>query len=285
MGTSWAGERRGWVPSGAQALRKVCALKIADFLRRQLIRLSRGVVLTRRLPRELGGAALRVSPEASLTYWYGFRTRTFRDLFDFAARHVSPGDHVWDVGANMGVFSFAAAHRCGPAGRVLGFEPDWWSCQLLQRSRQRNPVIGARLEVLPVAVSDASALLTLIVPERGRAATHLEVAGGAGNSITGGTRSRLLVPAVTLDWVAESQRSPNVIKIDVDGAEYRVLLGAQAILRSQRPRLLVEVYERNADAVGALLKDCGYRLFSYEQGEQDCQPIVRPSYNTLALPA
>jgi len=103
--------------------------------------------------------------------------------------------------------------------------------------------------------------------------------------ITGGTRSRLLVPAVTLDWVAESQPPPTVIKIDVDGAEHRVLLGARALLRSQRPRLLVEVYERNEDAVGALLKDCGYRLYSYEQGEQDCRPIARPSYNTLALPA
>lgn len=261
-------------------------MRIEDALRSALIRLSRGVVVTRRLPSDLGSAALRVSPEASLTYWFGLRTRKFRDLFDFARRHVRLGDRVWDVGVNMGAFSFAAAHCSGSSGRVLGFEPDWWSCQLLQRSRQRNPALAERLEVLPVAISDAMALLTLKIPERGRAAAHLELAGeGAGREITGGTRNRFLVPAVTLDWVAQSQGPPDVIKIDVDGAELRVLLGGMGLLRSKRPRLLVEVHERNADAVGALLDDCGYRLYSYEHGEEASQPISRPSYNTLALPA
>lgn len=272
------------MPGDLRSFGQVVAMRIPALLRHVLTRMSRGVVLTRRLPRDLGSIPLKISPEASLTYWRGLRTEAFRDLYDFARRHVRPGDHVWDVGANMGVFSFSAAHCSGPTGRVLGFEPDWWSCCLLQRSRGRNPLLAARIEVLPLAVSDTSSLQELIIPERGRAATHLKVAGGAGDSITGGTRGRLLVPAVTLDWVAESQRLPDVLKIDVDGAEHRVLLGAEAILRNQRPRLLVEVYERNADAVGALLEGLGYLLYSYERGEGDCRPITRPSYNTLALP-
>jgi len=138
--------------------------------------------------------------------------------------------------------------------------------------------------VLPVAVSDAPSLQTLIIPNHGRASTHLENAGGAGDEITGGTQSRSLVPTVSLDWVGETQSFPNVIKIDVDGEESRVLQGARSILERHRPRLLVEVYERNADAVGAMLSRLGYKMFSYENGEADCRAIDRPTYNTLALP-
>ena len=141
------------------------------------------------------------------------------------------------------------------------------------------------MQVLPLAVADTTSLQTLIIPQFSRSATHLEIAGGAGIAITGGTRECLLVPTITLDWVAESQPAPSMIKIDVDGAEYRVLLGAQDVLRRHHPRLLVEVYERNASAVGAMLTDLGYRLFSYEQGEAGCKAVRLPSYNTLALPS
>lgn len=259
-------------------------VNLPDWLRRLLIRASRGVVLTRRLPPDLGAARLRVSPEASLTYWRGLRPRSFCDLFDFARTYVQPGDHVWDVGVNMGVLTFAAAHRVGDAGRVLGLEPDWYSMQLVQRSKAANPRLARRIEILPLAASDALSLQTLIIPERGRAASHLENAGGAGEEITGGTRARVLVPTVPLDWIATWQPPPDVVKIDVDGEELRVLLGARSILQTRRPRLLVEVYERNADAVGTLLHELGYALYSYDFGERDRQPVSRPTYNTLALP-
>lgn len=258
---------------------------IPSFVRRRLERASKGVVLHRRLPEDLGAARLAISPEASLTYWRGLRTPNLNDLYDFVRHHVKPGDVVWDVGANMGLLSFASAHRVGPGGAVISFEPDWWSYGLLHRSRRLNPELAPRMQCLPLAVADQASLLTLIIPKHGRAATHLEIAGGAGNEITGGTSETLLVPTVTLDWVAQSQRPPTVIKIDVDGAEHRVLLGAREILRRHRPRILIEVYERNADAVGALLHEHGYKLFSYDRGEAESAPIDRPVYNNLAIPA
>lgn len=253
--------------------------------RRMLERLSRNVVLRRRLPADLGGAVLDVSPGASLVYWRGLHARRFDDLYDFAREHIQPGDVVWDIGANTGLLTFAAAHRVGASGRVLAFEPDWWSAQLLHRSRLRNRRLADRIQILGLAVADQPSLQSLVIPQRSRAASHLESAGGASPQLTGGARDRLLVPTVALDWVARFERPPSVIKIDVDGAEHSVLLGARALLESRRPRLLVEVHERNADAIGAMLHQSGYRLFSYESGEAGCEPITRPTYNTLALPA
>ena len=254
-------------------------------LRRLAERCSRRLHLTRRLPARFGALRLRISPGASLTYYRGLRQRSFHDLYDFAEGYVQPGQTVWDVGPNMGVFAFAAAARAQIAGRVLCLEPDLWSVNLLLRSCRYNRGRAAPVDVLPVAVSDDLRLEWLNIPERCRAATHLASSGGgAGEEITGAVREQHLVPSVTLDWLADRYPLPQVIKIDVDGSEYRVLTGGRTLLRQHRPILLTEVYERNADTVSTLLHELGYALFDYNNCEAGKRPISRAVYNTLALP-
>jgi FkbM family methyltransferase len=255
-------------------------------LRQMAERGSRHVNLTRRLPARFGALRLRVSPGASLTYYRGLRQPSFQDLYDFAEGYVQPGQTVWDVGPNMGVFTFAAAARAQIAGRVLCLEPDLWSVNLLRRSCRYNRGRAAPVDVLPVAVSDDLRLEWLNIPERCRAATHLASSeGGAGEEITGAVREQHLVPTVTLDWLAARYPIPQVIKIDVDGSEFRVLTGGLTLLRQHRPILLTEVYERNADIVTKLLHDLGYALFDYDHAEAGKRPIARTAYNTLALPS
>lgn len=253
-------------------------------LRRLLEYFSRHVYFDRRLPARFGALRLRVSPGASLIYYRGLRRPNFDDLYDFAEHHVKPGDTVWDVGGNMGVFSFAAAARAGTSGRVLCLEPDLWSVRLLRESCRYNRNLAAPVDVLSAAVSDEPGLLWLNIPERGRAATHLAIAGGAGEDMTGPVRESHLTPAVSLDWLARHYALPQVIKIDVDGAERRVLEGGRELLTRHHPIILTEVYERNADAVSQFLHDLGYTLYDYTQGEARKSRITRAVYNTLALP-
>ena len=254
-------------------------------LRRLAERCSRHLYFTRRLPARFGALRLRISPGASLSYFCGLRQPSCSALYDFAEYYVQPGQTVWDVGPNMGVFAFAAAARAQIAGRVLCLEPDLWSVNLLQRSCRYNRGRAAPVDLLPVAVSDDLGLEWLNIPERCRAATHLASSGGgAGVEVTGTIREQHLVPTVTLDWLAHRYPIPQVIKIDVDGSEVRVLEGGRTLLRQYRPVLLTEVYERNADAVNTLLHELDYALFDYSQGETGRQPIIRATYNTLALP-
>jgi FkbM family methyltransferase len=253
-------------------------------LRRALEYVSRHVYFTRRLPARFSSLRVRVSPGASLGYYRGLRQPGLNDLYDYAERYVRPGDTVWDVGSNMGVFAFAAAARAGTGGRVLCVEPDLWSVRLLRRSCAFNRGRAAPVDVLPAAVSGRCGLEWLNIPERSRAVTHLESAGGAGAELVGGIRERHLTPAVTLDFLADNLPAPRVLKIDVDGAELGVLAGGGRLFREHRPILLVEVYERNADAVSALLLGHGYSLFDYSGGEAGRRPVSRAVYNTLALP-
>jgi len=266
-------------------------LTFAELWARSLLRLrrlgersSRHVTLVRRLPARFGALRLRVSPAASLVYYRGLPASHFIDLFDFAEYHVQPGYCVWDVGGNMGVFTFAAAACAGRSGRVLCLEPDLWSLHLLQRSCRFNHGRVATVHLLPLAVSDRLNLEWLDIPKRSRAATSLHRAGGAGSSITGGIREQYLVPTVTLDWLGEHYPAPHVIKIDVDGGERAVLEGGQGLLRTHRPAILIEVYERNADFVSAYLHEHEYTLYDFTAGAGGRREIARAVYNTLALP-
>lgn len=261
-------------------------MKIPFFIRRSAEYLSRRVVLRRHLPARFGSLPLYISPGASLIYWRGVCLSEFNDLYDFAENYVRPGDTVWDVGGNIGILSFACAARAQSNGRVICFEPDLWSVRLLKRSCALNQGHAAPVDVIPVAIGDTLSLEWLHVPERSRAASHLEsTGGGAGRKITGEIRERHLTPVLTLDWVAEHLPAPNVIKIDVDGSELRVLRGGESMIRNHRPIILTEVYERNADDVTTFLHKLGYTLYQYEHGEAGKMKISRTTYNTLALPS
>lgn len=255
-----------------------------QFPRRLLERLSRRISFHRRLPRRFGGARLRVSPGAALCYYRRLDGPAWRELFDFAQHCVRPGAIVWDVGASMGVFGFAAAHVAGPAGRVVMVEADSWAVELLKSSAVAHGTNGASVDVLCAAVAAQVGIGSFEIPERSRAASHLASVPGAGACLVGKTREAHPVITVTLDWLVPHFGPPGVIKLDVEGAELDALQGASRLLTEHRPPIFVEVYERNADAIGALLHNRGYDLFDMSSGWEGRRKIERPVYNTLALP-
>ena len=85
-------------------------------------RLSRGRSFRYRLPQIYGGCRFYITPEAGLRYWIPrHRIKADENLLRNALETVKPGSVVWDVGANMGLFSFVAAGLAGPQGRVYAF--------------------------------------------------------------------------------------------------------------------------------------------------------------------
>jgi FkbM family methyltransferase len=190
---------------------------------------------------------------------------------------------VWDLGANVGLFAFAAAFAAGPSGRVLAVEADGWLAGLIALSARAAPPSHAPVEVLAAAVADVPGTVELCIARRGRAGNHLQ--NVPGSTQTGGTREVRQVAAVTPDSLLGRSPAPQVVKIDVEGAELLCLLGAARLLREVRPVLLCEVTEENAGEVGALLRGHGYTLFDAATAPGQRRPLDRPAWNTLALPA
>jgi FkbM family methyltransferase len=244
-------------------------------------RMSRGVVLRRRLPARFGGDVLYVTPDASLRHWRLDMEKIDPQIFNLLPRIIRSGDRIWDVGANVGIFGFAAANLAGESGKVLVIEPDTWLVSLLRRSAQRPGRPRAEVEVLPIAVSDRMCMTRFNIARRGRAASHL---AGVGRVQAGGLRETITVPCVTLDWLMEQYPPPQVLKIDVEGAENLVLRGGHRLLSEARPRIVCEVGRGLAPEIHALLEGANYEIIDLD-AEGGAMPTQdRAFWNVLALP-
>ncbi len=250
-------------------------------LRRLAENLSRGVVLRRRLPSRFGRLPLYVTPEAGLRYWSAM-SRVDSVLYSMAEELVKPGAVVWDVGANVGLFSFCAAALSGASGFVLSIEPDFWLAHLMTRSSQELP--GGRcskVEVLCASISDSNRVSKLEIAERARASNHLLEA--VGSTQARGARGVQPSVSLTLDFLLDYFPAPSVLKIDVETHEVSVLRGAARLLREVRPTIWCEVSHENSTEVTELLHAAGYEL----QGAatRPHPKIDRAWFHTLAVPS
>jgi FkbM family methyltransferase len=243
-------------------------------------RMSREVVLRRRLPAAFGGATVFVSPgKGGLRYWLPGFSRSDPHLLRFAKERVRSGARVWDIGANVGTFTFSAACRAGPTGHVLAVEADAESASLLFRTRRTLPrATYASVDILTAAVTAPGARVGhLSMAVRAGASNALV---GFGTSQAGGERERRTVALLTLDELLAAFGTPDVVKIDVEGAEREVLRGAEKLLE-KRPIFHVEVARANAPWIGDLFRLNGYRLYDADAGDSETS---MPTANCLAIP-
>lgn len=239
------------------------------------------MVFKRRLPARYGGCAFYASPEGGLRYLRPGIHKLDPPLLEAAVDTVKPGDIVWDIGANVGLFSFSAAGLAGEQGRIYSIEPDTVLVRLLRRSAGIRNRGAAPVDVLPVAVADSVAFHRFQIASRARSSNYLD---GHGATQTGGVRETQTVMTVTLDWLETQLPPPAVLKIDAEGAEVRILEGGRAFLIRHRPRLLIEVAGENAEQVSHILRECGYAIYDAEQPRESRRAIPLAPWSTLALP-
>jgi len=241
------------------------------------------VTLKSRLPARFGNFPLIVSPDARLGFWRRDLSTFDAVLLAVAEKYVSPGASVWDIGANVGVFALASAARAGPSGFVLAVDGDTWLVDLMRRTCKLECDPRAPIDVLPAAVDQELGVATFNIANRGRAANFLE---GTGSTQTGGSRQRQRVVSVTLDWLLQHFRKPDVLKIDVEGAELRALAGAKTILAEVRPVIVCEVSADKASDVTKMLAGHGYTLFDMERvGMSPTEPLALATANIIAIPS
>ena len=120
--------------------------------RRILERSLRWLVLRRRLPGEFENAVLYVSPAAALRYVFRPMANIDPPLLMAARRLVRSNDVIWDIGANVGLFSLAAAVRAGEQGQVIAFEPDAWIAQLLRRYGSKDAIAPSTMNFIATLI-------------------------------------------------------------------------------------------------------------------------------------
>ncbi len=184
---------------------------------------------------------------------------------------VRPGDVVYDIGANVGAYALIAASRCAPGGRVVAFEPSYASFAHLCDNIVLNN-LSTIIIPIPLPLGDESALATLnyhrLYPG------HARHSAGTGDTDARGESPVYRQPVLLArldDLVRQfSLPVPRLIKMDVDGAEVRVLRGARALL--QHPSLeeiLTEIDVHNSDAMMELLTAARFELVDRHQNRRE----------------
>lgn len=158
--------------------------------------------------------------------WLGSYEYEKRRLFE---QIVKEGHVVYDIGANVGFYSLLSSRLVGATGQVFAFEPLESNVLFLKRHLELNRIINTN--VLQVAVTEKSGTAFLIEgPTRSMA--RLADAGD------------IPVQAVAVDALVNNGdlAPPDVIKIDVEGAELSVLRGAQSTIKAIGPAIFVATH-------------------------------------------
>jgi FkbM family methyltransferase len=249
--------------------------------RRVVERFTRDWVFARHLPSSFGEVPIYVTPSAGLKYLFKPMTKVDPILLRNVIELIRPSDIVWDIGANVGLFSFAAAARAGSNGQVIAFEPDTWLVQILQKSASAQPETSAPVTIVSAAVASSLSLRQFTIASRSRAYNTLS---NFANTRVGKHHQQQTVVALTLDWLTENLPLPTVVKCDVEGAEIEVFSGQSKILSKIRPVIICEVGEKTSERMTDILFKGKYRLYDGEKPLSSDAEIWRASWNTIGIP-
>jgi len=206
-----------------------------------------------------------ISPDAQLKYMKVGSNAFDADLIQITEKMLHENSVVWDVGANVGIFTFAAA-AVACKGTIVSIEADIWLAGLLRRTRRLEPYISRDIRIVPVAVSDVCGVAGFNVAMRGRAANSLDSVDARISQ--GGVREKNYVPTLNLDTLALNMPKPDFIKIDVEGAERLVIRGALSIIGEVRPVIYIEV-GNDSDEIFECFADAGYVCKAFGGGDPD----------------
>jgi FkbM family methyltransferase len=194
------------------------------------------------------------------------------------------GDTAIDVGANVGTVSLALAQGVGPSGTVWAFEPQRLVFQALCATLTLNDLTHVRAHHAAVGRTAGMVRVPALDPRRPANFGGVRI-GGPGESD--------LVPLLTID--ALQLLRCKLLKIDAEGMDYDVLLGAAATVERTRPHIYLEAQAQPATALAlAWLQERNYRCYWHFAGffapdnyNRVAENIFggRGDVNVLALPA
>ncbi len=167
--------------------------------------------------------------------------RCFRDDYEttlcrYLRASVRPGDIIFEVGANVGVFTVLLARWVGPAGRVYAFEPSPVAREALRQHLAWNHVAD-RVTVSPLAISDIPGQGILYEDNASGLNTLSTVHGLLPNA------KPVEIEMTTIDaFCVENRVVPRLIKIDIEGYEFHALRSASGVLMAHKPTIVMELH-------------------------------------------
>jgi len=192
-------------------------------------------------------------------------------------RQVKKGMTVLDIGAHIGYYTLLAANLVGENGRVFAFEPYPHNFAVLEK----NVTINGYKNVVLIqkAVSDKCGHINLFLSEYGTLHSLSNQVG----------KKSIVVEAVTLDEFLGKDCKVDVIKVDVEGAEMLVLLGADRLIRTNgNLKVFTEFSPGYLKKAGFLpeeylnkVMDYGFKLWNINDRRKQLEPVDDANFRSI----
>ena len=185
--------------------------------------------------------------------WLGSYEHQKRKAFE---KWVAEGSVVFDIGANAGFYTLLASVLVGPQGKVFAFEPLPRNLVYLKEHLRINGI--KNVSVIEAAVADCAGIAHFDAgpnPSMG----HLAADGC------------LTVRTLSLDEMVRSGElpPPDYMKIDVEGAEASVLLGAKSVLAALHPTIFLATHSKELHSTCCeVLRSLGYTVERLDQADE-----------------
>ena len=206
--------------------------------------------VARILKGHLKGYKFLISENSGWSPILGGYEPTSHEIF---ARVIKPGQIVFDLGANNGLHSLLFSKLTGTPGKVFAFEPLPDNIAEIEKNSKLNGI--SNIHVVAAAVSD----------QAGEAVFYLGHSNKQGSikGIGNQTGQKINVKLITLrTFIEEKQIVPDFLKIDIEGAESKALLGFGDLINKINPVFFIEMHTPEQDKqVGEILHTHHYTMY------------------------
>lgn len=200
----------------------------------------------------LKGIRFYVAPSMGLTYVLGIDSMNWK----FFQKHLRKGMVIFDIGANRGQMGLFFSREVGPSGHVYCFEP----MSHLESELKKNLEINGttNVDTLTYALSDSNGKATFLFEENH--STQGKLSGVEESYVTDNATS-VEVETRSLDsLMRDGLVSPQLLKIDVEGAAGKVFSGAKKLL-DQYPDIYLELHgPEEQQSIADYLVPRGYKF-------------------------
>ena len=190
---------------------------------------------------------------------YRLKSLNFREmpLTKFFIKNAKKEDVFYDIGANYGFYSFLCQEIIHNEGEIHAFEPN----KKVFKYLKLNIGDGKKFYLNKKAVSNKNGEIVFFNNLNNSATSSIIPSKNIDNK-----KNKEKVKSITLDKYVQNHTAPTIIKIDVEGAEEKVLLGGKKFLKNNSPIISLEVWEKDRGRKYHLkainfLKKLGYSMF------------------------
>jgi FkbM family methyltransferase len=216
------------------------------------------------------GHKYKVYPQTNFhLYMYGPKKKNI-SIVPLISKFAKPGSTVIDVGAHSGYFTICLSEAVGTSGKVYAFEASPVIYAELRETVDSNGLVN--VEAINKAVSDKLGHINFFLAPNWKSEVSSMRPREGGSTV---------LDAVALDNVIPHTHAVSFVKIDVEGAEMKVLKGMTETIQRDHPTMVIEVSDTWLKELGSssaevfdFLRLHGYKIFAV--GEQECIEVIDP---------